>query len=144
MSLENDVAAWAKTHRACFKADPLIEMRGSERLQVGFTLDLYARLPMEKAPGAERREAGGALWKRLRTILESALAEAGMEARVDIEAMRSGAVLRPENEMQPEIALQARVFHGQGSAKAVTPAAREHMSALEKKLVAMGLKPGRW
>ena len=56
MSIESDDAAWARAHRACFQVGPLVEMRGSQKIQVGFTIDLYAALPVDKAAGAERSE----------------------------------------------------------------------------------------
>ena len=55
MSSESDDAAWARDHRACFQVAPLIEMREKQKIQVGFTIDLYAGLPMDKTPGEERR-----------------------------------------------------------------------------------------
>jgi hypothetical protein len=143
VSTGNDVAAWAKAHKACFDVEPLIEMRGSEKLPVGFTLDLYASFPMEKPPGEGRRATAAELWHRLRTILESALGEESREARVDIEPRRPAAVLRPENEMKPEVTLRARVVHLK-TFETVTPEDRQRMSAFEKKLAAMGLRAGHW
>jgi len=58
--------------------------------------------------------------------------------------MRPAAVLRPENEMQPEVVLTARVFHQDDSFAAVTPEEREGMAPFEKKLVAVGLRAGHW
>ena len=145
MSAEQDATAWAEAHQACFEIDPLIEMRGTEKIQVGFTLDLFARLPMEDGPGPERRQSGAAVWERLRTILESVLPREGeSSARLEIEPRRMAAVLRPENQMQPEVTLRARIFHADDSWKAVTPGDRERLEAFTKKLVAVGLKAGHW
>ena len=141
MSLDSDAAAWAKDHQASFESEPLIEMRGTEKVTVGFTLTLYASLPMEKPPGPERREAGAALGERLRSILESALAEGSGDARVDIEPMRAAAVLRPENEMQPEVALRARVVHPE-TFQAVTPGERDKMAAFEREARGQGPQGG--
>ena len=144
MSTEIDIAAWARTHHACFETTPLIEMRGSERVQVGFTVDCYALLPIDKAPGEERREAGIAMWKQLRTILDAAARQEVGQARLEIEPMRVAAVLRPENEMQPEVNLRARVFHADDYFAPVSPAERDRLSSFEKKLVAVGLRAGHW
>jgi hypothetical protein len=144
MDTEDDVVAWAKANRAAFEVAPLIEMHGSARIQVGFTIDLYARWPQDKAAGAERRDEAAAVWERLRSILESVVPKQESNARVEIEPMRGAAHLRPENEMEPEIALRARVVHGDDLWKAVTPEERQGMSAFEKKLVAQGLKAGHW
>lgn len=141
---EIDIATWAKEHKACFETSPLTEMRGSERIQVGYNVDFYALLPMEKAPGEERREAGAEIWQQLKAILEAATREGGKQARMEIESQRVGAIMRQQNDLKPEINLRARVFHADEYFTAVTPAERERLPAFEKKLVALGLKPGRW
>jgi len=145
LSTENDVAAWAKTHRASFETSPLVEMRGAQRVQVGFSVDFYARFPIDKVPGKNRREEALAAWERLRAILEAALPPPELRGgRVEIEPVRPAAVLRPENEMHPEVVLAARVFHQDDSFGAVTLEERERMAAFEKKLVALGLRAGHW
>ncbi|HEY6548318.1 MAG TPA: hypothetical protein VI589_10445 [Vicinamibacteria bacterium] len=143
MSIDNDVAAWAKAHQACFEAEPIIEMKGSEKIAAGFTLSLYARLPMDVPVGEERRKAGAALWEQLRAILDRALEGEGVQARVEVEPPRTAAVLRPENEMQPEIALRARVRHSEAF-EPVTADERQRIAAFEKKISAMGLRAGHW
>jgi len=148
MSTPIDVAAWARTHKAAFEATALMEMHGSERVQIGFTVDLYALLPMDKSPGDERRELGMAMWKQLRAILQEAVQQAGApsggQARLEVEPMRVAAVLRPENEMQPEVNLRARVFHADDYFTSVSLADRDRLSVFEKKLSAMGLRAGHW
>ena len=142
MSDGSDVAEWAKAHAACFESEPLVEVKGSEKITAGFVLNLYARLPMELPPGQERQAAVTALWERLRGILESTASGQGGEAQLEIEPMHA-AVLRPGNEMRPEITLRARIQHREAF-QALTPAEREAMSAFEKKLVALGLRAGHW
>jgi hypothetical protein len=110
---------------------------------VGFVLNLYARLPMEIPPGEERRKAGAALWERLRGILDQALEGGGGEAQVEVDPPRTAAVLRPENKMEPEISLRARVRHKEAF-QPVTGDERERMSAFEKKISALGLRAGHW
>lgn len=144
MSENDDTAAWAKAHEAAFETEPIIEMRGSEKIQAGFLLSLYARLPMDLPPGEERRAAGDALWQRLRAILALALEGQGNEdVTLDIEPPRTAAVLRPANKLQPEIALRASVRHKEGF-QAVKADERQRMSAFEKRITAMGLRAGHW
>jgi hypothetical protein len=143
MSASNDIAEWAKTHEASFDAEPIIEIKGSAKIAVGFALNFYARLPMDIPPGAERRKAGAALWERLRAILDQALEGEGGEAQVEVDPLRTAAVLRPETGMKPEIALHARVRH-QKAFEPLTANERQRMSAFEKKISAMGLKAGHW
>ena len=61
--------------------------RGS-RVQVGFELSLYARIPTEVPPGEERMVAVVALWDRLREIAESLLPLAGADGRVTLDDLR--------------------------------------------------------
>ncbi len=143
VSAANDTAEWAKTHQASFEAEPIIEMRGSEKIQAGFMLSLYARLPMEIPPGEERKTAAAALWERLRAILTQALDGQGGDVQVDIEPLRTAAALRPSNKMQPEITLRAHIRHKEAF-QAVSADERQRMSAFEKKISAMGLRAGHW
>jgi hypothetical protein len=143
---ENDSVDWARAHRACFDTEPLVEMVGGQRSQVGFSVQMYARVPMEIPPGEERRKAGADLLARLRSLLEAAVAEQAAggapNARLEIEPPR-GVVIRPENQMEPEIMLRARVEHPSAT-QTVTAGDKDALSAFTKKLVAMGLKAGRW
>ncbi len=50
----SDVAAGAEAHGASFETAPLVEMVRGRQVQVGFTISLYARLPVEAGPGPER------------------------------------------------------------------------------------------
>jgi hypothetical protein len=144
MSTESDHEGWARAHRACFQVGPLVEIRGKEKLQVGFTVDLYAALPADKAAGAERIEESRRIWERLRTIVESLTPAEGSTARVEVEPLRTAAYLRPENEMEPEIGLRARVFHGDEYFKAVTPDESKRLTAVERRLKELGLRAEHW
>lgn len=143
MADHHDIAEWARTHQASYEAEPIIEMKDSAKVTVGFTLNLYARLPMDVPPGEERRKAGAALWERLRAIVDQALEGEGGEAQVEVEPPRTAAVLRPENEMQPEIALRAHIRHKKAF-EPLTADERDRMSAFEKKIASMGLRAGHW
>jgi hypothetical protein len=139
-----DTAAWAREHRACYELQPLVERHGGSKIQVGFTLTLYAALPMEKGPGPERREAGRQIWEKLREVVESLAPPADSRARAEIEPPRTAAFLRPENQMQPEIGLTARVFHGDDYFAPVTGEERNKLAGAEQKLASLGLKRGHW
>ena len=123
---------------------PLVEMVKGRRLQVGFTVSLYARLPMGKGPGAERRAEAAKVWQGLREIVESLVPKEGGGARVEVDAPRTAAVFRPESQMKPEIALVARVFHAEGSFAEVTAEERDRLAVAAKRLTEMGLKQGHW
>jgi hypothetical protein len=144
MSTESDDVSWARAHRACFQVGPLVEMRGKEKIQVGFTVDLYAALPLDKAAGSERIEESRRIWEHLRTVVESLRPADGSTARVEIDPRRIAAYLRPENDKEPEINLRARVFHGDQYFKGPTADERKRMSAVESRLKEMGLRADHW
>jgi hypothetical protein len=144
MTAESDDAAWARTHRVCYQVGPLVELKGKEKVQVGFTVDLYAALPADKTPGDERLEAARQIWERMRGIVQSLAPEGQSGVRVEIDPPQTAAYLRPENEMKPEIGLRARIFHGDAYFTAVTPEDRQTLSVAERKLGGMGLRSGHW
>ena len=49
---------WARENRAAWELAPLVEMHEGRAVQVGFRLHLYARVPTEIPPSAERRRVG--------------------------------------------------------------------------------------
>lgn len=140
----SDVAGWARAHRACFEVAPLVEVVKERRLQVGFTVALYAQLPLEKGPGQERRADAAKVWEGLREIVGALAPAEGGRARLEIEPLRTAAFFRPENEMKPEIGLSARIFHGEDYLAEVTPDERDKLSEAMKRLTDMGLKQGHW
>jgi hypothetical protein len=141
---DSDDVSWARTHRACFEAVPLVEVRDRKQITVGFTLDLYAGLPLDKPAGPERQAEAQRIWQRLKAILESVVPAGASGARLEIEPQQAAAYLRRENELQPEIGLRARVIHGEDYFAAVTNEERTRLSALERELKAKGLQPGHW
>ena len=137
---EADWAAWTRDHRVAYELAPLLEMRGTEKVQSGFTLSLYAAAPMDKPPGAERQEAGRQLWEELRALAEAAV-PAGERGRVELDPPHT-ALLRPENEFKPEVGLTWRIFHADFAP--VRAEDRDRLTGLEQRLATLGLKRGRW
>ena len=133
---------WARKRRVSFEIQPLTELRGGEKLQVGFALSLYAEAPMDKAPGTERRAAGEALKQELLELVEDAFPKSDV-ARAELEPAHT-AVLRPENELKPEVSFTWSIFHKDDYLRPVTADDRESLSGLEKRLTERGLKRGHW
>ena len=144
MTAETDDASWARSHLACFQVAPLVEMRGKEKVPVGFTVDLYAGLPLDQPPGEERMEQSRRLWERLRAMVESLAPAEASGVRVEVEPWRTAAYLRPENQLKPEVGLRARVFHAGDFFKATTADERAGLTEAERKLITMGLRAGHW
>ena len=140
--MSNDTAAWAREHDASFEVEPLTEVLRGDHVQVGFTVRLSARLPMER-PQPERREEADAIRARLREILQSLAPPAESQARLEIQPLRTAASLSPESGMQPEIAVEARVFHGRDYFAEVTEGEERKVYAGVRRLAEMGLKERR-
>ena len=138
-----EIAVWARANAACFELVPLVEMHEGEQKEVGYTLELYARLPMEKPSGPERRAAAAEVLGKLREIVESLRPESE-DVRVKIDPPRTAAHLRRENKMKPEVRLSAQVYHAHDYFAPVTKEERARLPSVERKLTALGLKRGRW
>jgi hypothetical protein len=139
---DSDWVAWTREHRVAYEIAPLLETRGGERLQSGFSVTFYAAAPMGAAAGEERQAAGRLLLEELRALAEAAAPEAARQARVELDPPHA-ALLRPENEFKPEVALTWRAFHP-GEPAPVTAEDRDRLAAFEKRLAELGLKRGRW
>jgi hypothetical protein len=139
---ETEWAAWARENRACFQNAPLIEVVKGERLQVGFSLTVYVAAPMGTAPGTPRTEAIAKRWDELKELTEDIAPSEKRTARVQLE-QSARVVLRPENEFKPEVGLTFHLFPRGGAMAAVTDEDRDRMAQVEKRLVALGVKPGR-
>jgi hypothetical protein len=139
----SDVAAWARAHGASFEATPLVEMVKGRQVQVGFTISLYARLPLEEGPGAERRAAVAKVQEGLREILQRLTEREGSRARAEIEAPRQAAFFEPGGGKPPDVALSARVFHADDYFTEVTADEERGLRRASQRLVEMGLTERR-
>lgn len=139
-----DMASWARRHKVCYEIAALIEMDREQRVQVGYTLDFYAHLPVDKPPGAERREAAVKIWERMRDIVQSFAPSSESPFRLKIAAPRFAVYERPQSHMEPEILLSAKVFHADNYFTPISEEERAKLSAFERKLGALGIKRGHW
>jgi len=134
---------WATAHDASFEVEPLIEMTQGRQAQVGFLIRVFARLPMEKTHGAERLAAAAEIRAKLEEILRSLAPPAGSRARLELDPARTAAVLAPDHGMQPEIAVSARVFHGEDYFAEVTEGEENRVYAGARRLAETGFKERR-
>ena len=131
---------WTRAHRAAYEVAPLVELQGGVQMQVGFTLSLYVEAPAESAEGSEAYEK---LEHEMEALAEDALATEERVAETEPDPERT-VVVRPENELKPEVCLSWRIFHKDEYLKPVTAAEREGLSQFEKRLHELGLKRGHW
>jgi hypothetical protein len=62
---------------------------------------------------------------------------------VEIEAPRTAVILEPEGQMEPEVALDARVFHGDDYFAEVTVDEEKRLREVAGRLTGMGLQERR-
>jgi hypothetical protein len=133
--------SWAKEHKAAWEVEPLFEMRAAAKVQVGYELDLYARLPAG-LPTAEQAFTG--LWDRLREIAESLLPLVGEQVLMDVEPFEAAGRLRPETGFAPEVLLQARLSHASDYFAPAGDQDRNRLRPLEERLTELGLRARCW
>ena len=136
--------AWAQQVKAAWEVTPLIEMERGTQVQVGFELNLFARVPPDVSADLQDQGAAEGLWDRLREIAESLVPLAGPEARLEVDPFEAAARLRPETQFAPEVLLSARLYHGSNLLQAVKPGDRERLKPLEDRLHDLGLKARTW
>jgi hypothetical protein len=141
---QTDWAGWARQRRVSFEVAPLVEQRRAEKVQVGYTLTLYGTIPMDQPAGKERQAAAHALREEMKAFVAATLPVDANVARVELEPPRTAAVLRPENELVPEVSLTWRLSHSDEYMKGVTADDRERMTRVERLLIKSGLKQGHW
>ena len=142
MGSESDVAAWAKTHGAGFEVAALIEQVRGRRVQIGFTVRLFARMPMDERPQKERWAEALEIRDRLVQILQSLAPAPGGRGRLEIEPFRSAATLDPARELEPEISVVGRVFHGDDYFAEVKESERTKVYEGVRRLTELGIPEG--
>jgi hypothetical protein len=137
----SECRAWAAEVKAAWEITPLVEMERGTPLQVGFELDLYARVPSGIAAGPGRLAAVERLWDRLRDVAESLRPLIGPDGRVELDPFDAAARLRPQTQFAPEILLSARLFHGPDLLAPMEPGERKRLKPLEDRLRELGFAP---
>jgi len=141
MATDAETQQWARENKASWDLRPLVEVHEGQRVQVGFELELYARLP---DLSSEEEQPMEALWQRLREIAESLPPLVAKGARIEVDAFEAADRLRPETGFAPEVMLQARLFHASDYFTPVGESDRRQMKPLEDRLSALGLRQKSW
>jgi hypothetical protein len=136
------IRAWAEEHRAAWDVTRLVEMHEGKPIQVGFTLTLYARVPTETPPSAERRTAVVGIWDRLRSIMETLAEHEPRGTDIEIDPYDAEELYRRETGFEAEVALQARVVHQKDYFQPMDDPDR--LQPIEERLRGLGLRPGHW
>jgi len=134
----SDLAEWARSHEACFEVEPLRELVKGKVVQVGFTLNLYARLTLDEQTRSERWVQAAEIRAALHQIVESLAAPPESRARVEIQPPRSAVFVPPETG-QPEVALSAHIVHDLDYFEEATESEEQRLHAVTRRLTQMGL-----
>jgi hypothetical protein len=133
-----DVAAWAKEHGANYEVEPLIELVQGKQVQVGLVVNLYARLPMDDRPKAERWLDEALVRGKLHDVLQSLAPPPGGRGRLEVQPDRPVAYI--STAMVPEIAVTAHVFHGHDYFAPVTEGEKAKVYDAVRRLAQMGIQ----
>jgi hypothetical protein len=133
-----EAVQWARDHHAGFELEPLVVAARGRRVHVGFTIRLYADLPVDARPHAERWSEAAEIQATLRQLLESLAPPDGGAVRLEIEPSRALALVVPGGDRAPEIAVRARVFHSEDYF--VTAREEKRIYAQARRLAEMGLQ----
>ena len=134
-----DVAAWAREHGVNYEVEPLIELVEGRQVQVGFALNLYARLPMDERPRSERWLDEALIRGKLHALLKSLAPPPGGRGRLQMQPDRAAAFLNASAGMAPEIVVTAHVFHGDQYFAPVTEDERTKVNEAARKLSELGV-----
>ena len=134
-----DLAAWVERTAPSFELAPLVELVKGRQVQVGFTLSLYARLPLVQAPAEQQRAAAEDTRKHLREIVQSLAPPQESRARVEIDTSRA-VVIEPEGRREPEVAVHARLFHRDDYFAETTVREDRRVHEATRRLTEMGVR----
>ena len=144
MTEQTPDAEWARLHGARFELQPLIEMIKGRPVQVGLTVILYARFPIKEEEGSRRRTLAGEIQARLREIALTLSPGEGSTARVEVQPPRAAAILSADSAMEPEVSVEARVFHAGDYTKEATRDERDKAASIvRRQLAGAGVMEGR-
>ena len=135
---------WAEENRAAWDLGRLVEMHEGKPVQVGYTLTLYARVPIEIPPSPERRAAVTDTWDRLREIADALVALEPVGTDIAVGPYDAEERFRRENGFKPEVSLEARIVHEKDYFQPVDDGARARLRPMEQRLRELGLRPGHW
>jgi hypothetical protein len=137
-----EIRAWVEERRVSWDITRLVEMHEGASVQVGFTLNLYARVPTEIPPSSERRSAAIAIWDRLRSIVDSLAQQQPEGTDIEIGPYDAEELFRRETGFKAEVSLEARIVHEKGHFQPLDD--RDRLRPIEERLRELGLRPGHW
>ena len=144
MTSDQEWQEWARTHRACWEVQPLIELHEGHRTQVGFEFNVFAQFPDSASGPDERKEAFPKIRAKLEELAERTFPADTTVARFEADPVQTAVRLRPETEFAPELQLTVRVFHKADYFQKVADGDRKSLAPLEERLKALGLKAKAW
>jgi hypothetical protein len=99
-------------------------------------------MPMDERPQKERWAEAVEIRDRLLRILQSLAPPPGGRARLEVEPFRAAATLDPTRELEPEISVVGRVFHGDDYFAEATESERTKVYEGVRRLTEMGIPEG--
>jgi hypothetical protein len=134
------VESWVREHQVCWEVGPYFELRHHEKVQLGSTLTLVARLPRRGAFEPGGRASTGA-YETLREIV-AVVVPAG--ARVRFEPFDAAVHLRGETGWEPEVELCVEVLHHGAALEPLDAPERGQLALMVARLESLGVQAKSW
>ncbi|HET7291293.1 MAG TPA: hypothetical protein VFM88_02615 [Vicinamibacteria bacterium] len=144
MTSDREWQEWARTHRACWEVQPLVEQHEGARMQVGFEFNVFAQFPPAATGPDERRKAFPEVAAKLEELAAAVFPAEAAVARFEADPVQAAVRLRAETEFAPELQLTVRVFHKADYFLRIEEGDRKRLQPLEDRLKALGLKAKAW
>lgn len=135
---------WTRTHHVSYQVQALQQSQGGQIVQVGFEIELAARLPNAPEEGESRRHATRAVLVTLTELATRVFPAQGDIARFELAPFQPVAQLRTETGFEPEVRRVVKVYHKEDAARSVADGERQQLGPFEQRLQDLGVRRGAW
>jgi len=136
---QDETRDWARQHEAAWEIAPLYEVvAGEGKKQTGYELRIYAQVD------SQSESAGEELAAHARRIAREVAPVGDVPLEFEVRAYDSGELERPETGFADEIVVPVALTFEDPEHPPADKTANAMISAIEAKLVLLGLKPHAW
>jgi len=134
---------WIQDHRVCWERASRLELRGHQRIQVGFDVTLFARHEQTHtdAPGCTECYRQ---YQQLREIAGLVLPKGIHPTQCAFSAFDASHHLRPETRWAPEVQLTIEITHRTDTFGDVDDDERRCGAEIQEALRRLGVRPRVW
>jgi hypothetical protein len=142
MITEHAVRQCVREHQVCWEVAPINEMRGHDRIQVGYELRLFARhAARNTSPGSM---AARTLHEKMSAVAAFVAPSECRPSRCEIAPFDASFHMRPESQWQPEVQLTVRIIHEEGYLRAIDACETRCAREIAARLHGLGAQEKAW